>query len=331
MSGDTVSTAHDQTYAPARAARELTLRRREFDLAVRLGHLRTVLDEGGGGRRVTHAELDRLRAQTGFPDLLRARVETVGTREGAELLGVSPGRFTRLARLGVLVPVTFYLNRYRAVVWRYLAEELRQVAATDDNKPLLTGRTPSGLREQLEEGLDLRARNWRGRHLGFLLREADGHPWARAAALASLLDPAQVAEIVPDPYERAQLGRFLPRAAPHGSPGSPTAHLAERIATAVEPDEIDWLRADLAQTVAEARAQEPASRPTPSTTAPAARLGEDGGTAFGTLPPPPPPPVAVPRAGVTHRPRPRRPRGLLGRLRRAVRHPVPHREAEYGA
>ncbi|WP_428934047.1 DUF6397 family protein [Streptomyces sp. ACT015] len=314
MAAENVPAPHGPTYAPARAARELALRRGEFDLAVRLGHIRTVPDEGGGGRRVSSAEIDRLRARTGFPEALRGRVETVGTREAAELLEISPGRFTRLARLGVVVPVTFYLNRYRAVVWHYLAEELRQFAATDDNKPLLTGRTPTGLREQLAEGLDLRARNWRGRQLGFLLREADGRPWARAAALASLLDPAHVAEIVPDPDERARLSRSLPRTMPHGAPGSATAQVAERITTAVEPDEIGWLRADLAQTVAEARARQPLPRPEPEATVPVKA----------------PSPLAVPRTGAPHRQeQPRHPRGLLGRLRRAGRRTAPHRETEH--
>lgn len=312
MSGNTVTTPPDPTVTPGRAARELELRRGEFDLAVRLGHIRTVPDEAGGGRRVTRAELDRLRAGLGFPETLRLRVETVGTREGSDLLEMPPGRFTRLARLGVLVPVTFYLNRYRAVVWRYLAEELREFAAADDNKPLLTGRTPPGLREQLDEGLDLRARNWRGRQLGFLLREADGHPWARAAALASLLDPAQIAEIVPDAYERAHLGRFLPRPLPHGAPGSPSAHLAERITTAVEPDEISWLRADLAQIVAEARTKEPAPRPSLTPSLPSI-----------------PRPSGAPRA--VHRKGPRGPGALLSRLRRGTRRPAQHQGPGRGA
>ncbi|MHC3467799.1 DUF6397 family protein [Streptomyces sp. 7R007] len=262
MSGDTATTSHSPSLTPGRAARELGLKRSEFDLAAQLGCVRTVPDEGGGGRRVPRAEIDRLHAQDGFPETLRRRVEAVGTKDGAELLDVPPAKFTRLARLGVIVPVKFYLNRYRAVVWLYLAEELRQFAADEDNAPLLKGRTPAGLREQLAAGVDLRPRNWRGRHLGFLLRQADDHPWARAAAVASLLDPVQVAEIVRDPYEQAHLNRFLPRPPAHGAPGSPAAHLAERIATADDADEIGWLRADLQQAVDEARAHHPAPRPT---------------------------------------------------------------------
>ncbi|MGW3122863.1 DUF6397 family protein [Streptomyces sp. NPDC001107] len=262
MSGNTVTQPHSTSCTPSRAARELGLRRGEFDLAVDLGCIRTVPDEGGGGRRVTRTEIGRLHAEDGFPEALRKRVETVGTKEGADLLQVTPGKFTRLARLGVVKPVKFYLNRYRAVVWLYLAEELRQFAADENNAPLLKGRTPSGAREQLMAGLDLRPRNWRSRHLGFLLRRADSHPWACAAAVASFLDAVQVAEIVQDPYERVHLNRFRPRPQAHGAPGSPAAHLAESLTLAEDPDEIDWLRADLAQAVSHARALQPAPRPT---------------------------------------------------------------------
>ncbi|MGW3138302.1 DUF6397 family protein [Streptomyces sp. NPDC001139] len=298
------------TCTPSRAARELGLKRGEFDLAVHLGHIRTVPDEGGGGPRVPRAEIDRLRVGEGFPETLRTRVETVGTREGAGLLDVPPGRFTRLARLGVVVPVKFYLNRYRAVVWLYLAEELRQFAADENNARLLSGRTPPGLREQLKEGLDVRARNWRVRQLGFLRRQSAGHPWAQAAAVASLLDPAQLAEIVPDPYERAHVNRFLPKATTYGAPDSPTAQVAARILRATDPDEMAWYRADLEQAVREARAVQPAPRP--------AAVHSPAAAHSPARPQRPPSPPAVP---AMPRPHPqavetRRPRGLLGRLRR---------------
>jgi hypothetical protein len=260
MSVDTVTTQHRPSCAPGRAARELGLRRGEFDLAVHLGHVRTVPDEGGGGRRVARSEIDRLCAHEGFPESLRERVKAVGTTEAAAVMEVPPGRFTRLARLGLVVPVTFYLNRYRAVVWQYLAEELRQFAADGKNTRLLKARMPEGLRDQLDAGLDLRARNWRGRHLGFLLRQADD-PWEQAGAVAAFLDPLQVAEIVTDPYERSHLNRFRPGPPTHGTPGSPAAHIAERIMTADDPDEIGWLRADLARALAEAREHRPAPRP----------------------------------------------------------------------
>ncbi|MFI6033477.1 DUF6397 family protein [Streptomyces sp. NPDC051315] len=260
MSGDTTTRPHELFCTFSRAARELTLKRREFDLAVNLGRIRTLPDEGGGGRLVARAELDRLRSEPGFPEVLRKSVETVGTSAGAAVMEVAPTRFTRLARLGLVVPVTFHLNRYRAVVWLYLADELRQFAADKDQAPLLTGRAPEGMRKQLAAGLDLRPRNWRGRHLGFLLRQA-GDPWQRAGALAGFLDPVQVAQIVKDPYERSHLNRFRPGPPAHAAPGSPAAHLVERIMTADDPDEIDWLRSDLAQTLDEARTHQPAPRP----------------------------------------------------------------------
>ncbi len=249
--------------APSRAARELGLRRSELDLAVRLGRIRTVPDEGGGGRRVPRDEIARIRAADGFPEGLRAAVRAVGTTEGAALMDVTKARFTRLARLGLLVPVKFYVNRYRAVVWLYLAAELRRFTADERNAALLKGRTPAALRDQLGEGVDLRPRNWRGRHLGFLLRQAADDPWARAAALASLLDAAEVSDVVTDPYERSHLRRFWPARPAHGSPGSPAAQLAEEIATAADQDEIDWLRSDLSDAVEAARRHCPAPRPAP--------------------------------------------------------------------
>ncbi|MFD7405757.1 DUF6397 family protein [Streptomyces sp. NPDC059866] len=268
MSGNTITTPDRVTYTPSRAARELGLKRREFDLAVHLGRIRTVPDEGGGGRRVAPAEIDRLRAEDGFPQSLHESVRAVGTGEAADIMEVTKERFTRLARLGLVVPVYFYLNRYRALVWLYLADEIRQFAADEKNARLVKGRMPEGLREQLDTGLDLRPRNWRGRHLGFLLGQAED-PWQRAGALAALLDPVQIADIAKDPYERAHLNRFRPGPPNHGAPGSPTAQLTERIMTAGDADEIGWLRADLAQALEEAREHRPAPRPAPRQAPPA--------------------------------------------------------------
>jgi hypothetical protein len=300
MPTDTIAKPHHLSCAPSRAARELGLKRGEFELAVHLGHIRTLPDEGGGGRRVPRSEIDRLRAGDDVPDSLRKRVEAVGATEGAAVMEVAPGRFTRLARLGLVVPVTFYLNRYRAVVWQYLAEELRQFAADEKNSRLLQARMPEGLRGQLEAGLDLRPRNWRGRHLGFLLRQADD-PWEQAGAVAAFLDPVHIAEIVPDPYERSHVNRFRPGPPAHGAPGSPAARLAEQIMTADDPDEIGWLRADLARVLEEAREHRPAPRPRPTAQ--------------------PDPPVAHPDPSVVARrdspvPEPQPPRKLLGWLRR---------------
>ena len=295
MSGNTVThqttlaaersgPTRDAAVAPNRAARELGLKRSEFDLAVRLGRIRTVLDDAGGGRRVPRDEIHRIRAADGFPEGLRAAVRAVGTTEGAALMDVTKARFSRLARLGLLVPVKFYVNRYRAVVWLYLAEELRRFTADERNAALLKGRTPVALRDQLGEGVDLRPRNWRGRHLGFLLRQAADDPWARAAAVASLLDAAEVSDVVTDPYERSHLHRFWPAPAAHGSPGSPAAQLAEEIATAADQDEIDWLRSDLAEAVEAARRQCPAPHPAPHTVPAQAGTGPAPRETAGPLP-----------------------------------------------
>ena len=128
--------ATGRTLTLSRAARELGLKRSELDLAVQLGCLRTVVDDGGGGRRIARAEIDRLRAERGFPEALRERVEAVGSHTAAQILGVPASRFMRLARLGLVTPVKYYLNRYRAVVWLYLAAEL------GSSRP--RGRTPDG-------------------------------------------------------------------------------------------------------------------------------------------------------------------------------------------
>ncbi|MFF5480320.1 DUF6397 family protein [Streptomyces sp. NPDC012935] len=262
MSGDTITKPHLLSCTPSRAARELGVKRGELDLAIHLGLIRTVPDEGGGGRRVLRSEIDRVSAGDGFPESLVDQVQVVGTTEGADLIDVSPGRFTRLARLGLTVPVKWYLNRYRAVVWLYLAEELKQFAANEKNAPLLNGRRmPEGLRGMLDAGVDLRPRNWRGRHRGFLLRLAED-PWESAGALAAFLDPVQIAELVPDPYERSHVNRFRPGPPASGAPGSPSALIAERLMTADDPDEISLLRAELAAVLQEARARRPAPRPT---------------------------------------------------------------------
>ncbi|CAM5674603.1 putative protein OS=Streptomyces tendae OX=1932 GN=GUR47_29245 PE=4 SV=1 [Streptomyces tendae] len=65
--GQRTGTTRDASVTRQRAARELGLRRSEFDLAVELGRIRTVPDDGGGGRRVARDEIDRIRAADGFP------------------------------------------------------------------------------------------------------------------------------------------------------------------------------------------------------------------------------------------------------------------------
>ncbi|MFE6129926.1 DUF6397 family protein [Streptomyces sp. NPDC056437] len=293
-----------RTLAPGRAAGELELKRTEFDLAVQLGHIRITAGASGGPPRVDHEEIARLRTAEGFPDALRERVRTVGTVEGAELLSITPARFTRLARTGHVTPIRFYLNRYRAVVWLYLAEEL--LGFSRAHPALLTGRTPPALRWLLEEGEDRRARNWRGRRLGMLLR-ATADPWERAAAIASVLDAVTVAEVVTDPYERSRLRVLRPELVP-ARPESPSAHaVVERLLQADHPDEILWHRVNLSQAVREARESCPAPRPAARTgqSAQAPRAGQSAQA-----------PQAVPRGGHPLR-KHRSPygRGLLRRLR----------------
>ncbi|MFC8403799.1 DUF6397 family protein [Streptomyces griseoincarnatus] len=308
-----VAAARDDSWVTTgRAARELGLRRTEFDLAVRLGRVRTGPGRAPGERRVARAEIERLRAGPDFPEALRRSVHAVGTAEGAELLGVAKSRFTRLARLGLLVPVAFHLNRYRAVVWLYLADELRLFGDDGKHAALLTGRMPEGLRGLLDSGIDLRPRNWRGRHLGFLLREAED-PWARAGAVASFLDPLHVARVVRDPYDRSHLNTFRRRPPGGANPDSPGARIAADLTTARDDDEIAWLRADLARLVDEARAHRPAPRPSASCRATSA--SEPLASRRPVLAPPPARPAASARPDPPAAADRARRRGLLARWR----------------
>lgn len=285
------------TVAQGRAAQELTLRRNEFDLAVHLGHIRTVPAPAGGRRRVPQEEIDRLCAEPGFPDGLRERVRTVGTAQAAELAHITGDRFTALARTGHFTPVAYYLNRYRAVVWLYLAREVEEAAAR--HRELLTGQLPTALRDRLQGGDDERPRTWRDRRLHLLLRREED-PWERAAVIASFLDPAQLAEEAADPYERTHLERLRP-APPHGHPERPAAReIADRLLRADDPDEILRLRTRLAEALREARAHRPAPRPE---------------AAPDTTPPPRPVPTDIPRPRSTARRR----TGLLTRLRLPLR------------
>uniref|UniRef100_A0AAU2UWX7 DUF6397 family protein n=1 Tax=Streptomyces sp. NBC_00003 TaxID=2903608 RepID=A0AAU2UWX7_9ACTN len=245
--------------ASGAAARELELKRGEFELAVQLGHIRTVPDPGGGRRRVTAREVARLRAAEDFPEGLRERVRTVGTGEGAVLLGIAPGRFTKLARMGRITPVRCYLNRYRAVVWLYLADELVELAMREPE--LLSGRHPES-----DGGQDWRARNWRGRRVAMLARQTDDQ-WEQAAAVASALDSAHLAEIVRDPYERACLRRLQPETFRIHPESAIAQGIVDRVLLADEPDEIEWYRLRLVEALADARDQCPAPRPIADATA----------------------------------------------------------------
>lgn len=255
---DAVRTNGAQTVAVSRAAAELVLKRGEFELAVHLGIVRVEAGRGGGRPRVRQEEVDRLRSEDGFPGTLRERVRTVGTAEGARLLGISPVRFTRLARAGCVTPVALYLNRYRAVVWLYLAQELGGLAARSPE--LLVGRSPAWMRDRLDSGTDCRPRNWRSRRIERLLTLTDD-PWARAAVVAQALDPAQLAEVVDDAYERAYFARVRPEPI-FGQRGSSAMRDAMgRLMLADEPDEILWRRVNLIMELDSARELRQAPRP----------------------------------------------------------------------
>ncbi|MER7759355.1 DUF6397 family protein [Streptomyces sp. NPDC097619] len=240
----------ERTCTGSRAAAELALRRGEFETAVQLGLVRTAARGPDGVRHYARAELDRIRARPGFPETLRGRVRTVGAAPGAALLGISPGRFARLARCGYLTPVAYRVNRYRAVVWCYLEREVRALA--ERHPVLLSGRASERDRDRIAAGTDLRARNWRGRHAGMLLGQRTD-PWERAAVPAWLLGPAALAAAVPDPAVRRLLEALAP-APPFGHPRTgEAARTADPLLRAAEPDEIAWYRAGLGLALAEAR------------------------------------------------------------------------------
>ncbi|MGW3568680.1 DUF6397 family protein [Streptomyces sp. NPDC000941] len=264
----------EETVAFDRAARELGLKRGEFELAVQLGEVRTVA-MGAMGRRVARAELLRLAAAEGFPSALRARLRVVGTAEGAELLGISQGRFTRLARGGFFTPVRFYVNRYRAVVWLYPAAELGAFAGREP--ALLTGRIPAGLRATLDEGEDQRAARWRRRRVEQLLALTDD-PWERAAVWAALLTPAELDAVVTDPAERACLRELMPRLAPVPAGTGPAAELTAALVAADDPAEIRRCRVALETCVRDAREARPIQSPVqPSVPLPTGVAASPGG------------------------------------------------------
>ncbi|WP_432106714.1 DUF6397 family protein [Streptomyces sp. AA1529] len=266
------------------AARELGLRPREFDLAVQIEEVRTVPGPGGRARRVPRTEVERIKAAPGFPGALRERLRVMDAGEASALLDISHSRCARLARAGCFGPAGFYVNRYRTVVWFYLAEELRDFA--ENNPRLLSGRLPAGLRAGLEAGTDHRARRWRGRRVGQLTRHAAGH-WERAAARASVLDDAALAEAVPDSGERARLRALRPDFLGARSVAEATRDVLEDVCLADGADEIRWYRflldADLetaraaeatAAACAARGAREPGSGPAEGRSGPSGAAGE---------------------------------------------------------
>jgi hypothetical protein len=240
-----------------RARQELELDLGEFEVALQLAELRTV-PTGAGRRKVPYAEVERLRAEEAFPQALRRRVAVVGSVDGSELIGISRDRFAKLARGGLISPVRWYANRYRAVVWLYLADDVRRFAR--DHPGLLTGRLPADLREALSEGEDHRARSWRARRAdGFLRQVLD--TWSEAAVWAELLGPEATAQTVPDLYERTYLRRLRPGFPPGGTGSHAVREVVETTVVADHPDEIAAARARLTEALDRARADRAAPHP----------------------------------------------------------------------
>ncbi|WP_415953076.1 DUF6397 family protein [Streptomyces sp. KLOTTS4A1] len=237
------------------AAKELLLTRSEFEHAVLRGLIATVPGRAAGGRLVTRGELDRVQATKGFPGALRERVRVVGTAQAGSLLGIANARFTRLARAGLVAPAGFRLNRYRSLVWHYFAEEVRGFGAA--HPELLTGRAPAEMSRRLRAGEDLRAARWRDRLHQHRLGLATTH-WERAAVTASFLAPAEVADVLTDPHERALLNSLRQMAQTTGTTGpgappSPADLLTEHLMEAREPEEVRGYRVLLALSAAVAR------------------------------------------------------------------------------
>ncbi|SFE11626.1 hypothetical protein SAMN05216251_101573 [Actinacidiphila alni] len=318
-----------------RAREELGLDFSLFELALQLGEIRTV-PRGAGQWRVPVDEVTRLRDAPGHPQALLDRLALVTSTEGAALMGVSRDRLVRLARLGMIRPVRWYINRYRALVWVYLGHELREFAAA--SPALLEGRLPAGLRATLNAGEDQRARGWRSRRVAQLVRDCHD-AWEEAAVWAALLGPEVTDDAVPDPFERARL-RGIRAALPPGRPGAlATPEVIRKLTTADDPDEITLALVALADALGRARAEQPVPRPafvpesrtpegralesrTLEERAPEDRLLEDR-TPESRTPASRTPEVAVPadrvpagvRGGLPSRPSRSPRRGLLGRLR----------------
>ncbi|MFJ9848445.1 DUF6397 family protein [Streptomyces sp. NPDC101150] len=271
----TVMCEGQQTLAVGRAAQELELRSGEFELATQLGEVRTVPagaeDRPGaagplGRRRVPAQEIARLQAEPGFPDALRERIRTVGTNEAAELMRIGPGRFQRLTRAGCFGPVRFYVNRFGAVVWLYLAAEIAEFA--DREPELLRGNTPAAMRMVLDGGQDWRPRQWRARRVAQLMGQTDD-PWESAAVIAAVLPPEELASVVEDPRERLLLRRLRPVFASVITATVAARESFERVLTAAEFDEVMWYRVNLTRALEAARKEDPGRHRSPVVRQPA--------------------------------------------------------------
>ncbi|MGX7760609.1 DUF6397 family protein [Streptomyces angustmyceticus] len=269
-----------QTFTAGRAARELELRTGEFELATQLGEVRTVAagadDRPGGAgslgrRRVPAEEIARLRAEPDFPDALRERVRTVSTTEAAALMGIGPGRAVRLTRAGCLGPVRFYVNRFGAVVWLYLAAEVAGFAEREPD--LMRGNTPAAMRVMLDSGQDWRARQWRSRRVTQLMGQTDD-PWETAAVIAAVLPPEELASVAENPLERSLLRRLRPTMASVITATPAARESFERVLTAEDFDEVLWYRVHLSRCLERARREEPGRGRTPAAASAATRPGQ---------------------------------------------------------
>ncbi|MGY4974613.1 DUF6397 family protein [Streptomyces nigrescens] len=276
----TVMCDGQQTLTMGRAARELELRTGELELATQLGKVRTVLTGTGGRpgvggslgrRRVPAEEITRLQAEPGFPEALRERIRTVSTNEAAELMGIGPGRVVRLTRAGCFGPVRFYVNRYGAVVWLYLAAEVTDFA--DREPDLMRGNTPAAMRVMLDSGQDWRARQWRSRRVAQLMGQTDD-PWEAAAVIAAVLPPEELASVAEDPRERSLLRRLRPVLASVITVTPAARESFERVLTADEFDEVMWYRVNLSRELGTARREDPGRLRTPAAASSATRPGQ---------------------------------------------------------
>ncbi|WP_406214540.1 DUF6397 family protein [Streptomyces decoyicus] len=269
-----------QTLTTGRAARELELRTGEFELATQLGEVRTVpagTDDRPAGtgslgrRRVPAEEITRLRAEPDFPEALRERIRAVSTTEAAALMGIGPGRAGRLTRAGCFSPVRFYVNRFGAVVWLYLAAEVADFA--DREPDLMRGNTPAAMRVMLDSGQDWRARQWRSRRVAQLMGQTDD-PWEAAAVIAAVLPPEELASVAEEPLERSLLRRLRPTLASVITVTPAARESYERVLTADEFDEVLWYRVHLSRCLERARREDPGRLRTPAAVPSSARPGQ---------------------------------------------------------
>ncbi|NJP43809.1 DUF6397 family protein [Actinacidiphila epipremni] len=293
-----------------RAREELDLTYAEFELALQLGEISTVTAGGADRPRVPAAEIARVLDAPGGKAALLSRIELVDTTAAAELLGIGRDRMLRLTKAGCVRPVRWYVNRYRALVWLYLAGEIKELAA--GSPALLAGRLPDAVRAAEAEGDDRRARGWRSRRVAQVVRDAAG-PWEEAAAWAALLGPEVTDSVVPDPHERSRL-RTLRTVLPYGRPGPlADAALIRRLTVADHPDEISLALLALADALHRARTHESPPVPVPGPPPPPAQDAElpvpvllpDGGAPVKAAAPPlaPAPLLSAAVGALAERPR----------------------------